>query len=34
VKGPIPKVMGMLPMLKFVYKKYPEHCKKHGLPTE
>ena len=34
VKGPLPKLMGLLPMLKFVYKKYPEHCKKHGLPTE
>ena len=34
VRGPLPKLMGMLPMLKFVYKKYPEHCKKHGLPTE
>ena len=34
VRGPLPKLMGLLPMLKFVYKKYPEHCKKHGLPTE
>ena len=34
VKGPLPKLMGLLPMLKFVYKKYPEHCTKHGLPAE
>jgi hypothetical protein len=34
VRGPLPKLMGLLPMLKFVYKKYPEHCEKHGLPTE
>jgi len=34
VKGPLPKLMGLLPMLKFVYEKYPEHCKKNGLPTE
>jgi len=34
VRGPLPKLMGLLPMLKFVYKKYPEHCKKHGLPIE
>ena len=33
-RGPLPKLMGLLPMLKFVYKKYPEHCEKHGLPTE
>jgi hypothetical protein len=34
VRGPLPKLMGLLPMLKFVYKKYPGHGKKHGLPTE
>ena len=34
VRGPLPKLMGLMPMLKFVYKKYPDHCEKHGLPTE
>ncbi len=34
VKGPSPKLMAMLPLLKSVYKKYPEYCKKYGLPTE
>ena len=34
VKGPLPKLMAMLPLLKSVYKKYPEHCQKHGLPVE
>ena len=32
IKGPLPKLMAMLPLLKRVYKTYPEHCKKHGLP--
>lgn len=31
-KGPIPKVLKILPFLKPVYEKYPEFCKKHGLP--
>ena len=34
VKGPLPKLMAMLPLLKSVYKKYPEYCKKYGLPLE
>ncbi len=33
-KGPIPKVLKMLPALKPVYEKFPEYCKKHGLPLE
>jgi len=33
-KGPIPKVLKMLPFLKPVYEKYPEYCQKYGLPTE
>jgi len=33
-KGPIPKVLKMLPALKPVYEKFPEYCKKHGLPAE
>ncbi len=33
-KGPIPKVLKMLPALKPVYDKFPEFCKKHGLPAE
>ncbi|MBS3757909.1 MAG: hypothetical protein KGY61_04545 [Desulfobacterales bacterium] len=33
-KGPIPKVLKMLPALKPVYEAYPEFCKKHNLPTD
>ena len=33
-KGPIPKVLKMLPYLKPVYEKYPEFCGKHGIPVE
>lgn len=32
-KGPIPKVLKILPFLKPVYEKYPEYCDKFGLPT-
>ncbi|MBI5582657.1 MAG: hypothetical protein HY892_02430 [Deltaproteobacteria bacterium] len=31
-KGPIPKVLKILPFLKPVYEKYPEYCSKHGIP--
>lgn len=31
-KGPIPKVLKMLPALKPVYDIFPEYCKKHGVP--
>lgn len=31
-KGPIPKVLKILPFLKPVYEKYPEYCDKFGLP--
>ena len=34
VTGPLPKLMAMFPLLKTVYKTYPEHCRKHGLPSE
>lgn len=30
-KGPIPKVLKILPFLKPVYEKYPEFCQKHGI---
>jgi len=33
-KGPIPKVLKMLPFLKPVYELYPQYCEKHGLPIE
>ncbi len=33
-KGPIPKVLKMLPFLKPVFEKYPEYCQKYGLPTD
>lgn len=33
-KGPIPKVLKMLPYLKSVYEIYPEFCKKHGLAVD
>jgi hypothetical protein len=31
-KGPIPKVLKMLPYLKPVYEQYPKFCEKHGIP--
>ena len=31
-KGPIPKVLKMLPFLKTVHEKYPEYCEKYGIP--
>ena len=31
-KGPIPKVLKMLPALKPVYEVFPEYCKKHNVP--
>lgn len=33
-KGPIPKVLKMLPALKPVHEAYPKFCKKHGIPVE
>lgn len=33
-KGPVNKVLKMLPAFKPVHEAYPEFCKKHGLPTE
>ncbi len=30
-KGPIPKVLKILPFLSPVYQKYPEYCHKHGI---
>ena len=31
VKGPMPKVLKLLPLLKPAYKAYPEHARKHGI---
>ncbi len=33
-KGPIPKVLKMLPALNPIYAIFPEYCKKHNLPLE
>ena len=33
-KGPIPKVLKMLPALKPVYEIFPEFCKKHNVPID
>ena len=33
-KGPMPKVLKLLPLLKPAYDKYPEHAKSHGLSIE
>jgi len=33
-KGPVPKVLQLLPALKPVYEVYPEFCKKHNIPLE
>jgi len=32
-KGPMPKVLNLLPMLKPAYNAYPEIAKKHGIAT-
>ncbi len=32
-KGPMPKVLNLLPMLKPAYEAYPEIAKKHGITT-
>jgi hypothetical protein len=32
-KGPLPKVIKLLPLLKPAYAAYPDIAKKHGLPT-
>lgn len=31
VKGPMPKVLKLLPLLKPAYEMYPEHARKHGI---
>ena len=31
-RGPIPKVLKMLPYLKSVYELYPRYCEKYGVP--
>ncbi|SHJ25397.1 hypothetical protein SAMN02745216_01312 [Desulfatibacillum alkenivorans DSM 16219] len=33
-KGPIPKVLKILPFLKPVYELYPVYCEKHGLAID
>jgi hypothetical protein len=33
-KGPMPKVLKLLPMLKPAYEAYPEWAKSHGLPVD
>ena len=33
-KGPMPKVLKLLPLLKPAYEMYPEHAKSHGLSIE
>lgn len=32
-KGPMTKILGMLPLLKPAYAAYPAICEKYGLPT-
>lgn len=32
-RGPIPKVLKILPYLKPVYELYPEYCVKYGIPV-
>jgi hypothetical protein len=32
-KGPVPKVLKMLPHFKPVHEAYPKFCEKHGIPT-
>jgi hypothetical protein len=31
-KGPMPKILKLLPLLKPAYEAYPAHAKKHNLP--
>lgn len=33
-KGPMPKVLKLLPLLKPAYENYPEWAKSHGLPID
>ena len=33
-KGPMPKVLKLLPLLKPAYAAYPDIAKKHGIPIE
>jgi len=33
-KGPVPKILKLLPFLKPGYPLYKEYCKKYNLPTE
>ena len=33
VKGPMPKVLKLLPLLKPAYEAYPDHARKHGIPV-
>jgi hypothetical protein len=33
-RGPMPKVLKLLPLLKPAYEMYPEHAKSHGLSIE
>jgi len=33
-KGPIPKVLKMLPALKPVYEIFPQYCKKHNISLD
>jgi hypothetical protein len=33
-KGPMPKVLKLLPLLKPAYEMYPDHAKAHGLSIE
>ncbi len=34
MKGMLPKLMSLLPLLNFVFDKYPEQCEKHGVPVD
>ena len=31
VKGPMPKVLKLLPLLKPAFRAYPEHARKYGI---
>ncbi len=33
-KGPMAKVLGLLPLLKPAYENYPKICEREGLPTD
>jgi hypothetical protein len=34
IKGPLPKLMALVPLLNLLFEKYPDKCKEHGIPID